>query len=238
MSITTILFDLDGTLLPMDQDLFVKAYFKGLASKLAPHGYDPQALIDSIWKGTAAMVRNDGSHTNEEAFWNYFASVFGEASRNDEPKFHEFYETDFQNVQKVCGCVPEAREVIDLAKSLGYRTVLATNPIFPAIATESRMRWAGLDTTDFEYYTTYENSTCCKPNPAYYTEILNKLNLRPEECVMVGNDAIEDTAALKAGIANVFLLTDCLLNKDGRDISIYPSGGFAELKQFLQRLNR
>ena len=25
--ITTVLFDLDGTLLPMDQDLFVKSYF-------------------------------------------------------------------------------------------------------------------------------------------------------------------------------------------------------------------
>ena len=237
MKITTVLFDLDGTLLPMDQDLFVKAYFKGLAYRLAPHGYDPQALIDSIWKGTAVMVRNDGSRTNEEAFWNYFASVFGEDARNDEPKFREFYETEFQNVQKVCGFTPAAREIIDLVKSLGLRTVLATNPIFPAIATESRMRWAGLDTTDFEYYTTYENSTCCKPNPAYYTEILNMLGLRPEECVMIGNDAIEDTAALKAGIPQVFLLTDCLLNKDGRDISAYPHGGVEELKAFIRSLN-
>lgn len=238
MKITTVLFDLDGTLLPMDQDLFVKAYFKGLAGKLAPHGYDPQALIDSIWKGTAVMVRNDGSCTNEEAFWNYFASVFGEEARKDEPKFREFYETEFQNVRHVCGYRPEAREVIDLVKEKGLRLILATNPIFPAIATESRMRWAGLTPEDFEFYTTYENSTCCKPNPAYYTEILHKLGLKPDECVMVGNDAIEDTAALKAGIRQVFLLTDCLLNKDGRDITAYPQGGFAELKSFIESLNK
>ena len=238
MNITTILFDLDGTLLPMDQDLFVKAYFKGLASRLAPYGYEPQTLIDSIWKGTAAMVRNDGRCTNEEAFWNYFASVFGEQARLDEPKFRVFYETEFQKVQEVCGYTPAAREIIDLVKTKGYRVVLATNPIFPAIATESRMRWAGLEPQDFEYYTTYENSTCCKPNPAYYTEILNKLDLTPEECVMVGNDAIEDTAALKAGISQVFLLTECLLNKDGRDISLYPQGGFAELADFINSLNR
>ena len=237
MKITTVLFDLDGTLLPMDQDLFVKAYFKGLAAKLAPHGYDPQALIDSIWKGTAAMVRNDGSKTNEEAFWSYFASVFGDVARNDEPKFREFYETDFQNVQQVCGFNPAARETINLVKAKGMNAVLATNPIFPAIATESRMRWAGLTPDDFEFYTTYENSTCCKPNPAYYTEILNKLGLDPEECVMVGNDAVEDTAALKAGISQVFLLTDCLLNKDGRDITAYPHGGFQELKEFIKNLN-
>ena len=238
MKITTVLFDLDGTLLPMDQELFVKAYFKGLAAKLMPHGYDPQALIDAIWKGTAVMVRNDGSRTNEEAFWNYFASVFGEDARKDEPKFREFYETEFQHVQKVCGYDPAAREVVDLAKSLGYRVVLATNPIFPAIATESRMRWAGLSPADFEFYTTYENSSCCKPNPAYYTEILSKLGLCPEECVMVGNDAVEDTAALQAGISQVFLITDCLLNKDSRDISAYPQGGFEELKTFLRGLER
>lgn len=237
MKITTILFDLDGTLLPMDQDLFVKAYFKGLSTRLVPHGYETNALIDSIWKGTAAMVRNNGNCTNEEAFWNYFASVFGDDARKDEPKFREFYETDFQNVQKVCGYTPAAREIIDLVKAKGYRIVLATNPIFPAIATESRMRWAGLTPEDFDYYTTYENSTCCKPNPAYYTEILNKLALQPEECVMVGNDAIEDTAALKAGISQVFLLTDCLLNKDGRDISSYPQGGFEELTHFIESLS-
>lgn len=31
--IKTILFDLDGTLLPMDQDVFVKSYFGGLRKK-------------------------------------------------------------------------------------------------------------------------------------------------------------------------------------------------------------
>ena len=238
MKITTVLFDLDGTLLPMDQDLFAKAYFKGLAARLVHHGYDPNALIDSIWKGTAAMVQNNGSKTNEEAFWDYFASVFGEDARADEPKFREFYETDFQKIQQVCGFHPGARQVIDLVKSKGLNVVLATNPIFPAIATESRIRWAGLSTDDFALYTTYENCTCCKPNPAYYREILTKLNIRPEECVMVGNDAIEDTAALEAGISQVFLLTDCLINKDGRDITAYPQGDFTELKSFIESLNK
>ena len=32
-----VLFDLDGTLLPMDQDVFVRAYFGALAKKLAPY---------------------------------------------------------------------------------------------------------------------------------------------------------------------------------------------------------
>ena len=52
MAITTVLFDLDGTLLPMDQDLFTKKYFGALAAKLAPHGYDPEQLIKGVWAGS------------------------------------------------------------------------------------------------------------------------------------------------------------------------------------------
>lgn len=57
MNITTILFDLDGTLLPMDQEAFTTGYFKFLAKKLAPYGYEPKSLVDAIWAGTAAMVK-------------------------------------------------------------------------------------------------------------------------------------------------------------------------------------
>lgn len=39
--IKVALFDLDGTLLPMDQDAFTRGYFNLLAKKLAPHGYEP-----------------------------------------------------------------------------------------------------------------------------------------------------------------------------------------------------
>ena len=74
----TILFDLDGTLLPMDQEKFTKAYFKTLAMKTAPLGYDPSELVKGIWAGTEAMVRNNGSKTNEQAFWSRFADLFGE----------------------------------------------------------------------------------------------------------------------------------------------------------------
>ena len=111
--------------------------------------------------------------------------------------------------------------------------VLATNPLFPAIATHSRIRWAGLNPDDFEHITTYENSSYCKPNPDYYREILSKLNLKPEECVMVGNDTVEDMIAETLGM-KVFLLTDCLINKPSADISTWPNGGFPELKAYLK----
>ena len=190
MSIKAVLFDLDGTLLPMDYDGFLKLYFGNLAKRLAKYGYDPDMLVKNIWTGTKAMVMNDGSCMNENKFWDVFAEIYG---------------------------------------------VLATNPIFPMVATRQRIAWAGLTEKDFELCTTYENIGVSKPNPAYYTEIAKRIGVAPEECLMVGNDVAEDMVAEKAGM-KVFLLTDCLLNKNDADISCYPQGGFEDLQNYLKLL--
>lgn len=233
--ITTFLFDLDGTLLPMDQEKFVKSYLGRLARRMAPHGYDPDKLVKAIWKGTGAMVMNDGAATNEAVFWKVFAGIFGEEALKDEPLFEEFYRTDFQQVQHDCGFDPRAAEAITEIKAMGCNVALATNPLFPAIATYSRCRWAGLNPDDFAIITTYENSNHCKPNPDYYRDILGKLKVKPEECVMVGNDVGEDMIAQELEM-RVFLLTDCLINKENKDIDQYPHGSFPELITFIRGL--
>lgn len=232
MRIKAVMFDLDGTLLPMDQDVFVKTYFKGIAAKLAPHGYDPKELIDAIWSGTMAMIRNDGQITNEKAFWNYFASRYGEKALADIPLFEQFYLEDFDAVKAVCGYHPMAAETVAKLKQAGIRVALATNPIFPSIATEKRIRWAGLKPEDFELFTTYENSKYCKPSLGYYSELVKQLQVAPEECLMVGNDVGDDMVAEALGI-QVFLLTDCLINKTDKDISDYHHGSFRQLLDFI-----
>lgn len=231
--ITTCLFDLDGTLLPMDQETFVNSYLTRLAKKMAPHGYAPETLVKAVWSGTAAMVQNDGTATNEAVFWQVFDRIFGRDTRVDEPLFEAFYQEEFQQVRLDCGFNPLAAETICQIKAMGFRTVLATNPLFPPIATQSRVRWAGLNPEDFEFITTYDNSSRCKPNPDYYREILDKLDLKAAECLMVGNDVTEDMVAGTLGM-KVFLLTDCLINKDNADISQYPNGSFPELLDYIR----
>lgn len=231
-----ILFDLDGTLLPMDQDIFVKTYFGYLAKKLAPYGYEASQLIDVIWKGTAAMVKNTGPKSNEEVFWDYFTSVYGlEKKESDYDKFDEFYRMEFCKAQSVCGFQPLAKDVVSFAKSKGYTLVLATNPLFPAIAVKQRMRWAGIDSNDFTLITTYEDFHACKPNPQYFQEILDKLKLQPEDCVMIGNDIQEDVAAKSIGI-DVFLVTDCLINTKDVDITDIPRGSFEDIRKYIEQL--
>ena len=237
MKTTTILFDLDGTLLPMDQDTFAKAYIGGLARAAEPHGYEPMTMTSSILAGTMAMIKNDGEKSNYAVFWDTLVKTYGEEIRDRCDMFDEFYATAFQKIKDVCGFAPEAFEIVKHLKEKGFRVALATNPLFPIVATESRIRWSGLEPKDFELFTTYETSRYCKPNLDYYRDVLAQLGVTPEECLMVGNDVSEDMIASKLGM-KVFLLTDCMINKKNTDISIYPHGSFDELTGYINELSK
>lgn len=235
MSIKVILFDLDGTLLPMSLDKFIGAYFGALVKRLVPLGYEEKGLLSALWEGTRKMVENDGAATNERVFWRKFIDCYGAKAAVDKAHFDRFYTEEFDSVRESCGFNADAAQAVRAIKALGYRVALATNPVFPAIATEKRLLWTGLSPEEFEYYTTYENSCYTKPNLKYYEQITEKLGVCAEECLMVGNDVSEDMVAERLGM-KVFLLTDCLINKENADISVYPNGNFSDLLHYINSL--
>ena len=235
MALKYVFFDLDGTLLPMDQSTFIKKYFGLLAQKMQPHGYESDKFIKSIWDCTERMVKNNGERTNEDVFWERFVELHGEKARQDKAIFEEFYHNEFLSVRSVLPSDPDAVTAVRKIKDMGLHTVLATNPLFPSIATEHRIRWAGFSLDDFDFYTTYENSCSCKPNLTYYREVLEKAGASPEETLMVGNDVQEDMIAEKLGM-KVFLLPKMLINRDGTDISAYPHGDFDDLIAYIEKI--
>ena len=235
MAIKAVLFDLDGTLLPMDLEQFIKGYFGLLTKGMASRGFDAKKFSAALINGVNAMLDNNGKKTNEDIFWQTFESVYGEEARSREPLFNEFYNGEFQTLSSFCGVIEEAAECVRAVKNMGYRVVLATNPVFPPIATESRIRWAGLLPSDFEFYTNYTNSSYSKPNPKYYTEIAKKLDLSPSECLMVGNDVDDDMIAEKVGM-KVYLLPEHLININNKSISEYNYGTLENLLVFLENI--
>ena len=230
-----VLFDLDGTLLPMDQDRFIERYFSLLAKKMAGHGYNPDLLLKTIWKALAAEAVNDGSITNREMFWKVFSSVFGEDSIKDESVFEDFYRNEFQTVKDVCEPSPKAKYIVDMLRSKGIKVILATNPIFPKVATDSRIRWAGMEPEDFDIVTTFEDIGLSKPNLDYYRYLMDEMRLDPKDCVMVGNDVEEDMVAEELGM-KVFLMDYFIINRKGTDVSKYPKGNFDDLIDYLNGL--
>ena len=225
--ITTVLFDLDGTLLPMELEQFTNTYFGLLAKKAAPFGYEPKTLVAAVWKGTKAMVKNDGSAPNDRRFWDTFCPLVGVEESVLRPVFDKFYAEEFHGAKAACGENPYAAQAVRGLKAQGYDVVLATNPIFPLVGVRTRLSWVGLAPEDFSLVTTYENSRFCKPNPAYFQEIVEKLGKAPQECLMVGNDGVEDTAAAQVGLS-LYLATDCLENGDKVDLSQFPHGSFQD----------
>ena len=231
---TSILFDLDGNLLPMDMDGFIKIYFDALADYMAPYGYEKQSFIKAVWAGTKAMVKNDGSRTNEDAFWDTFSFHSGHDILKYRDTIDAFYTDDFNKARAACRDNPNAKRAVATAKSKADKVVLATNPLFPPCAVKTRLSWIGLEPEDFDYVTTYDNSHYCKPNPKYYEELSEKLSLNPKSTLMIGNDIGEDGAAAKAGF-DVFITTDCVLG-DTANLKNFKNGNFAELCEVLERL--
>ena len=235
--ITTILFDLDGTLIGMDQDEFIRLYFETLLDKLAELGYDKKTMLGVLEKCIVNTKYNDGGCTNEERFWQTFNELTGGPNEELGSALMEFYTKDFHKVlEGSCTPYPRANDILDCARRNGFRIILATNPLFPAVATYARIRLGGMDPADFEYITAYENSSHCKPNPDYFRELLLKLGVTPSECVMIGNDTRDDFSAHALGIP-VFVNTDGLINRDNVDLSLHPHGGANELISYIESLN-
>ena len=228
----TILFDLDGTMVPFMQDDFVKAYFGALVKRVAPMGYDGEKIIKALWKGTGAMLKNDGQFTNRQVFWESFASDLGYGVLSLESILEDFYRNEFNAVSATLKETVDRSGLIRALREKGYTLVLATNPIFPAVAVEARLKWVGLRPEDFDYVTTYENSRASKPNPAYYQEILARIDRKAEQCLMVGNNPSDDGSAEKAGIT-AWLVTDYLENADNLPINGFPCYTFPELEKAL-----
>jgi FMN phosphatase YigB (HAD superfamily) len=234
--IDTVLLDLDGTLIPMEQQAFLDAYFAELARFLAGHGYrDARATLGALMAGVEAMIRNDGGATNRERFWDAFCARLGGEARALEGALTAFYAGAFDGVRRVLGPARDVRGLLERLRAGGRTLYLATNPLFPAVAVRTRLTWIGLTEADFAGITTYENSRFCKPNPNYYREILHRLGAAPARCLMIGNNPSDDMSALQAGLSG-YLVTDYLENERGLPIEPYRHGTFAELLAFAETL--
>ena len=223
--IKTVLFDLDGTLIPFDQEEFIKAYFYNLAKKFVPMGYDKDLLIKSLWAGTGSMYKNDGKATNQEVFKDIFSKSMQKDYDEMEESFLDFYANEFDNVKVTLQQDVDRSEFIKTLRDKGLKVVVATIPIFPKVAVQTRLKWIGLSLDDFDYVTTFENSHYCKPNLDYYREIFENINSNPGEAIMVGNNALEDMVSGKLGV-KTYLITDNLENPENIDITQFENGDF------------
>ena len=207
--IKAVFFDLDGSILPMNEEKFTKTYFGLLCKKAAPFGYDKDKLIQTVWAGTKAMKKNDGSKTNEEIFWEVFAFVYGsDEAEKMEKVFGEFYRNEFKNIKVVCYDNPYAQEIVDFCKKKGVKIAITTSPFFPKDGVLSRLGFLGLSENDFDFITHYSNTKFSKQNPEFYKEVMATLNVEPKEVIMFGNSETDDGIPMKNLGSKVYMMGD------------------------------
>ncbi|MFA5570634.1 MAG: HAD family hydrolase [Sphaerochaetaceae bacterium] len=235
ISITTILLDLDGTLLPMDQETFLEHYTKHFLKRCELSGISVTKASEALHRGVSAMLTNDGSKTNEELFMEVFTHVSQVDSSTLLPIFEQFYEQDFPLVQEATQSTRYARMLVDSLKEKGYTVVLATTPVFPQVATHQRVRWADLCVDDFVHITTYEEYGYSKPHLGYYRQILDVVGTNPQQALMIGNNVEEDMVVTQLGMDH-YLVTDNLINEHDVDISQFNHGTLEEAYHYFEQL--
>lgn len=231
----TIFFDLDGTLLPIDMEAFLKDYFARLGVFAGEHGYDSKLILNAVNKGVSSMIKPEGP-MNDVCFWETFEQLSGISRAEMEPLLLDFYHTSFDEIGETITPDKNAAEVVKVLKDKGYQLFLTTMPLFPRVAVEARLRWAGIDDASmFDRITTYDNSHATKPYTTYYEENIALANGSGSEILMVGNNTQEDLACCTLG-ADAFLVTDWLLDPIDFDYSNMKHGSLADLLEFVKTL--
>lgn len=230
----TFLFDLDGTLLPMDFDKFMELYFYYLGTHF--HGkIEPNELAKQIMLATEYMIQTKNTQTNEDKFMEFFSQGLQGEIDSYREHFDLFYDTLFNKVKPSTYQSLEMIESIKLLKEKGYNIAIATNPLFPLKANYHRINWAGLDQNDFQYISSFEQNKYTKPHLEYFQEVLSSINKHPENCYMVGNDVSDDLPAGELGM-ETYLITDCLINTKNKDFVTDHKGNYEDFLDFVKEL--
>ncbi len=161
-----------------------------------------------------------------------FLPRFGRPAEELMPKFDRFYVTDFPKLQIHTHRKPAARPLVQKAFDRGLKVVIATNPMFPIYAIIERMRWAGVVDFPYDLITSYETMHFCKPHLQYYQEICDRIGVKPEEAMMVGNDVQDDMVAGKLGM-KTFLVDEELLNREPTPPEVDHRGSLTQLAEIL-----
>jgi FMN phosphatase YigB (HAD superfamily) len=212
--ITTFLFDLDNTLITFDEQAFLPIYGEHVYPYFIKEMPSYQDFIQLLLESIHAMVEEGPpDYSNNDKFAAYFGPRANLSSEEVLRRFISFYENEFDHLAKIMDPIPFARQLLELT-SKHFSVVLATNPLFPKVATYKRLKWANIESPDIPWLeiTVADYYSTAKPHLSYYEEVLMRIKKSPQECIMIGNDKINDMVAGKLGIKTFLVENDQIPN--------------------------
>jgi FMN phosphatase YigB (HAD superfamily) len=233
--LSTIIFDLDGTLLGIDDQAFEMTYFKALAHEMQDL-FEPKALVSIIWQATKITVADISDRSNQEVFLEAMQNLCDHDPEMLWNRFMRFYEGPFDVLKEHIQPNPNMLKAVNHLYDHGYQLAIATNPLFPKLAVDKRIQWANLDSQKFQYVSSFEGNASCKPQLKFYQEVIGALNVKAEHCLMVGNDPLEDMIAKQMGM-RTYLLEDYMVKRDDVEPMWDEAGSTEDFLDFVYSLS-
>ena len=234
---TTLLLDLDDTLVKNNINQFLPRYLQAYSNAVADL-IDPELFIRSLLAGTRAMAENRlPDCTLKEVFDSVFYPLTGVDPALFQAEADRFYDQVFPSLRNLTGPIPQAVEAVREARNRGYRLAVTTNPLFPRQAILQRLEWAGLsvDEFPFELITSFETFHYAKPDPAYLGEALGRLGWPVGPVIVIGDDLERDIIpARNLGLPYFWVSPDPERSSDPQD----PSNGVKSIAEFIPWLDQ
>lgn len=244
-----ILFDLDNTLILFDENEYFKSYISKIAlwfSDLMPEPVFKKRLMTA----SQALLQNNGEMLNVDFYFNVFAKDFEDKKDLYWQRFKDFYATQYDQFESLVTVPNGLKTVMQRLLATNLKLVIASNPMFPLNIQLKRLSWAGIADIPYALITHIENMTYCKPRLEYYQQICEMINVPPSNCLMVGNDPVNDLIVAKLGM-KTYLTLDCVrfdrsglsLSRELREGSTHETfkpdfkGPISKLTRIINKLN-
>jgi FMN phosphatase YigB (HAD superfamily) len=202
--VTTVLWDLDGTLVGFRRRTFEVLMPMVTAAAFADL-LPPWRFLGTLKEILPQVRANAGEDTNHELLVRLIAERVGCGQDPIDARLRRLAGSGFPLLRRCFYPRPGASELVGELAARGLRQVVATNPLWPLNTVLARLAWGRIDAGRFAFIASGESMSRSKPRVGYFSELLHLLGLHPQECVMIGNDAYNDSPASALGIA-VYLL--------------------------------
>lgn len=231
-NIQAVFFDLDGTLIDIDIELFVTGYLNRLTEQMSEWA-EPARATRVLHQAVAAMFANkDPDKSLEVVLHEVLQQELSMDPLDYQGCLERFCRKSLDSLSPLVKGHPLSSQLINISHARGWKVALATNPIFPRVVVDARLSWGNLRSDAFNHVCSYETEHYCKPDPLFFEEQLDRMQVSADACLMIGNDALHDMSASQVGIRTC-LLTPWCIKRPG--VSFQPDwqGRHEELLTFL-----
>jgi len=185
--IKAIIFDVDGVLVDSVK-IVVEAYQK-TAEKLGLKIPSSQEVLDLLGKPLEEIAIILWPNTDHELYINEYRKLFMDKKLT---------------IPSIKGAVDTVKQL----KKLGFKLGIITGKIM--FFTEKHLKESGFNIDWFETIGSFEMTRKHKPNPEPLFYVIDKLGVKPEETLYVGDAILDYECAKNAKVEYVTVLTGCL----------------------------